>query len=323
MFQYVKYLACAVALAAWSSAAADYPEKPIRINVTAPAGGGTDIVARYVGQKLSESWGQPVIIDNRPGGGGSIGGQAVARSEPTGYMLLLSAGTNMTVSPKLYRKFSIDPQKDLVPITVIASAPYLVVVHPSIPAQNLQQLIALIKRSNSEGGFSFASSSIGTPDHLSGELFKMMAGVRMTHIPYKGGALAAIDVRAGHVPIGFFTIPTVLPHLKDNRVRPLAITDSKRSKLFPEIPTVAETLRGYEILTWYGMWAAAGTPAAVVDKLQREVKRIVDLPDVNAVLRKDGFDPVANSPAEFAAFIKKETAKYSEIIRTAGVRPLD
>ncbi|MBI4191826.1 MAG: tripartite tricarboxylate transporter substrate binding protein [Betaproteobacteria bacterium] len=323
MSKFVKrFAACAAVLAVFASpVAADYPEKPIRIIITGQPGGGVDIVARQIGQKLSESWGQPVVIENRPGGGGSIAGQAVVRSDPNGYTLLLGAGTNMTVAPKLY-KLGYDPVKDFMPVTEIASAPYLVLVHPSVPVQTLPQLIALIKekKQKKEEKFSFATASIGTPDHLSGELFKMMARVDMVHIPYKAAPLALIDLRGGHVPMAFATIPTALPHVKSRGVRALAITDSKRSKLLPDIPTVAETLPGYEMLTWYGIWTPAGTPAAVVDKIYREVKRIVNLLEVNALLRKDGFEPVVSTPAEFADFMKKETAKYGEIITAAGVR---
>lgn len=317
-----RFVACAAVLAVFASpVAADYPEKPIRIIITGQPGGGVDIVARQIGQKLSESWGQPVVIENRPGGGGSIAGQAVVRSDPNGYTLLLGAGTNMTVAPKLY-KLGYDPVKDFMPVTEIASAPYLVLVHPSVPVQTLPQLIALIKekKQKKEEKFSFATASIGTPDHLSGELFKMMARVDMVHIPYKAAPLALIDLRGGHVPMAFATIPTALPHVKSRGVRALAITDSKRSKLLPDIPAVAETLPGYEMLTWYGIWTPAGTPAAVVDKIYREVKRIVNLLEVNALLRKDGFEPVVSTPAEFAEFMKKETAKYGEIITAAGVR---
>ncbi|MBI4189372.1 MAG: tripartite tricarboxylate transporter substrate binding protein [Betaproteobacteria bacterium] len=327
MYEFVKrFAACAVILAAWASpAAADYPEKPIRVVVTAPPGGGTDIVARRIGQKLSESWGQPVVVENKGGGGGSIAAQAVVRSDASGYTLLLAAAPNMTVNPRLYnwsQNVGIDPIKDFVPITAIASAPYLAVVHPSLPVRTVPQLIALIKKSKEKKeNFSYASSSVGTPDHLSGVLFKMMAGVdNLVHIPYKGGGLALIAVRGGHVPMGFSTIPVVLPHVQSQSVRVLAITDSKRSKLLPDIPTVAETLRGYEILTWYGIWAPAGTPPAVVDKIYREVKRIVNLPDVSAYLQKGGFDLLTNTPAEFAEFAKKETAKYGEIVTAGDVR---
>lgn len=323
MYKSIKRLAAGAAIlaACAAPAIAAYPEKPIRLIVPVSTGGGTDLVARQIAQKLTESWGQSVIVDNRAGAGGNIGAQTVGRAEPNGYTLMLTYGANITVNPKLYKDVGFDPIKDFTPVTQIAAAPYLIIVNLAVQAQNVPQLIALMKQKKEN--WSFASAPVGSPDHLSGELFKMMAGVEMTNIPYKGGGPALLDVRGGRVPMSFSTIPAALPHLKAQAVRALAITDSKRSKLFPDLPTVAETLPGYEILTWYGIWGPSGMPRPIVDQIYTEVKRIIGLPDVNAFLQQNGFNPVASSPAEFAPFIKKETAKYAEIIRVANVRPIE
>lgn len=323
MYKSIKRLAAGAAIlaACAAPAIAAYPEKPIRLIVPVSTGGGTDLVARQIAQKLTESWGQSVIVDNRAGAGGNIGAQTVGRAEPNGYTLMLTYGANITVNPKLYKDVGFDPIKDFTPVTQIAAAPYLIIVNLAVQAQNVPQLIALMKQKKEN--WSFASAPVGSPDHLSGELFKMMAGVEMTNIPYKGGGPALLDVRGGRVPMSFSTIPAALPHLKAQAVRALAITDSKRSKLFPDLPTVAETLPGYEILTWYGIWGPSGMPRPIVDQIYTEVKRIIGLPDVNAFLQQNGFNPVASSPAEFAPFIKNETAKYAEIIRVANVRPIE
>lgn len=323
MYKSIKRLAAGAAIlaACAAPAIAAYPEKPIRLIVPVSTGGGTDLVARQIAQKLTESWGQSVIVDNRAGAGGNIGAQTVGRAEPNGYTLMLTYGANITVNPKLYKDVGFDPIKDFTPVTQIAAAPYLIIVNLAVQAQNVPQLIALMKQKKEN--WSFASAPVGSPDHLSGELFKMMAGVEMTNIPYKGGGPALLDVRGGRVPMSFSTIPAALPHLKGQAVRALAITDSKRSKLFPDLPTVAETLPGYEILTWYGIWGPSGMPRPIVDQIYTEVKRIIGLPDVNAFLQQNGFNPVASSPAEFAPFIKNETAKYAEIIRVANVRPIE
>lgn len=314
--------ACAIVLTAWTSlAAADYPDKLIRITVSSPAGGGTDLMARRIGQQMSESWGQPVVVENKNGAGGGIGAQAVARSEPSGYSLLLAAGTNMTVGAQLYKwseNIRVDPVKDFVPITGIASAPYLVLVHKSVPAQTLAQLIALIQ---GKKDFSFGSATVSSPDHLAGVLFKQMARLpNLTHIPYKGGAAAATDLSGGHVPMAFTTIPSALPFIQGQSVRALAVTSTRRSKELPNVPTVAETLPGYEMLTWYGLWAPAATPAPVVDKLYTEVKRIINLPDMVAFMRRDGFDAVGSTSAEFSEFVKRENARFSELIISNNVR---
>ena len=323
MYKLVRCLAAGAAIfvVCAAPALAAYPEKPIRLIVPVSTGGGTDLVARQIAQKLTESWGQSVIVDNRAGAGGNIGAQTVGRAEPNGYTLMLTYGANITVNPKLYRDVGFDAFRDFTPVTQIAAAPYLIIVNPAVPAQNVAQLIALMKQKKEN--WSFASAPVGSPDHLSGELFKMMAGVQMTNIPYKGGGPALLDVRGGRVQMSFSTIPAALPHLKAQAVRALAITDNKRSKLFPDLPTVAETLPGYEILTWYGIWGPAKMPRPIVDKLYGEVKRIVSLPDVNAFLEQNGFNPVVSSPAEFSGFIKKETAKYAEIMRVANVRPIE
>jgi len=306
------------ALAFSGASRAEYPEKPIRVIIPVAAGGGTDIVGRLVSKKLSESFGQAVIVENRPGAGGNIGAAQVARAQPDGYTLLLTYGANITVNPTMYKSAGFDPVKDFAPVTAIASAPYLLVVNPKVPAENVAQLVQLMKQKKEN--FSFASAAQGSPDHLAGEMFKMMAGVEMLNIPYKGSAEGIIDVIGGRVQMSFITIPSGLNHVKSNSLRALGVTDRRRNALLPDVAPVSDTVPGFEIGTWYGVWAPAGTPPAIVNKLQGEIKRIVAMDDVKEFLSKSGFVAVASTPAEFAAFIKQETDKYGAIVKAANVK---
>jgi len=304
---------------AWATPAlADYPERPIRVIVPVATGGGTDIVARLVGKKLSESFGQPVVVENRPGAGGNIGAVQVARAQPDGYTLLLTYGANITVNPKVYKNAGFDPTKDFAPVTEIASAPYLLVVNPNVPVTSVAQLIQLMKQKKEN--FSFSSAAQGSPDHLAGEMFKMMTGVEMLNIPYKGGAEGLIDVMGGRVQMSFVTIPTAINHVKNNALRPLGVSEPRRSALLPDVPPISDAVPGFEIGTWYGLWAPAGTPPAIVNRLQSEIKRIVAMEDVAAFFAKSGFVARATTPAEFAQFNKKETDKYGAIVNAANVK---
>jgi tripartite-type tricarboxylate transporter receptor subunit TctC len=302
-------------------AAAQFPDRPVHLVVPVGPGGGTDLLAREIAQKLSEVWGQPVVVENKTGGGGIIGAQTVTKSAPDGYTLLLSHDGVITATPVLYTRPDFDPLKQLAPITQLATIPYLIVVHPAIQANTIPELIALIKEKNAKKEvFGFATSALGSADHLSGEQFKIVAGVDMLIVPYKSTLPAMSDVIAGHLPMGFFSIPSAQPQVKAGTLRALGITSSKRSSLFPDLPTVSETLPGFVTGAWYGLWAPAGTPPAIVEKISDDVRRIARSPDIVAYMLKNGFDAATSTPAEFAEFIKRDSAKTAQVIKSANVR---
>lgn len=308
-------------LAMHSPAVAQFPDKSVRLVVPVGPGGGTDLLARQVAKKLSDVWGQQVVVENKIGGAGIIGAEVVTKAAPDGYTLLLSHDGVITATPILYKRPDFDPVKQLAPITQLANIPYLVVVNPSVPARNIPELIALMKEKKAKKeSFSFATSALGSADHLSGELFKMAAGVDMLIVSYKQSLPAMTDVIAGHLPLGFFTIPGTLPHVKTGRLRALGITSSRRSKLFPDLQTVGETLPGFVTGAWYGLWAPAGTPAAIVEKISNDVRRIVVAPDLADYMLNNGFDAATSTPAEFAEFIKRDSAKTAQVIKSANVR---
>jgi len=296
-----------------------YPSKPIRYVVPFPAGGPLDIVARALGQELNKSWGQPVIVDNRPGAGGNIGADFVAKSPPDGYTIVMGAVSTHAINVTLYSKLPYDPIKDFAPITLITSVPNVLVVHPSVPARNVKELIALAKAR--PGALNFASGSTGSAGHLAGELFKTMAHVDMAHIPYKGAAPAVVDLMAGQVSLMFDNLASALPNIKAGRVRALAVTTLRRSTMLPELPTISEAgLRGFDVATWFGVLAPAGTPPEIVSKLNAEIVRILNTPAMKERLAALGAEPVGNKPEEFAAFIKAEIPKYARVIKASGAR---
>ena len=296
-----------------------YPSKPIRYVVPFPAGGPLDIVARALGQELNKSWGQPVIVDNRPGAGGNIGADFVAKSPPDGYTIVMGAVSTHAINVTLYSKLPYDPIKDFAPITLITSVPNVLVVHPSVPARNVKELIALAKAR--PGALNFASGSTGSAGHLAGELFKTMAHVDMAHIPYKGAAPAVVDLMAGQVSLMFDNLASALPNIKAGRVRALAVTTLRRSPMLPELPTISEAgLRGFDVATWFGVLAPAGTPPEIVSKFNAEIVRILNTPAMKERLAALGAEPVGNKPEEFAAFIKAEIPKYARVIKASGAR---
>ena len=294
-----------------------YPSGPMRIVVPFPPGGGTDILARLLSRKLTESWGQSVITDNRPGANGTIGAAFVAKANPDGHTLLL-VPSGFAVNPSIYPKLPFDSERDLAPVTQLASSPLLVVVHPSLPVKSIKELIALAKAR--PGQINYASSGNGSPPHLATEQFKYMTGVNLTHIPYKGGGPAAIDLLAGHVSIYFNAILQALPHVKAGRVNGLAVTSGKRFPSVPDIPTIAEGgVPGYDMTNWYGLLVSGGTAKETVAKLSAEVVRILNQPDVRERLAEDGAIVVGSTPDGFAAFIRKEIANNARIVRAAGM----
>ncbi len=306
----------------WSTVAAaqpaQYPAKPIRIIVPQSAGGSTDLTARLVAQKLSDALGQPVVVDNRPGAGSIIGTDLVAKATPDGYTLLVVA-SSITINPSLHKKLPFDPIRDLAPITQLSAFPNMLVVHPAVPVKTVQDLVALAKAK--PGQINYGSSGAGTGTHLSAELFKYMTGVDMVHVPYKGGGPAVTALLGGQVQLNFATIPSVLPHVRAGKLRAVAVTTIKRSPAAPEVPTIAESgVPGYDHGPWNGMLAPAKTPKAIITMLNAAVSKIVHLPEAKAVLVYEGAEPVGNTPEQFAAIIRTETAKWEKVIKAAGIK---
>ena len=315
------WLAAALAvLTPHAAAAADaYPAKPIRFVVAFPPGGGTDIIARSIAHKLAERFAQQVVVDNRPGAGGNIGTDIVAKSAPDGYTILMGSAGPLAINASLFAKMPFDPIKDLAPVTLAASTPNVLVVHPSLPARTVKELIALARAR--PGEINFASSGHGTPAHLAGELFNSMAGVKLVHIPYKGAAPALADLLGGQVQIMFSTMPPALPHVKDGKLRALAVTSLKRSPATPELPTMDETaLPGFEAITWHGVVVPAGTPAAIIARLNREIVAILHLPDVVERLSNQGAEALGSTPEEFASYIRSESIKWAKVVRESGAK---
>jgi tripartite-type tricarboxylate transporter receptor subunit TctC len=313
--------ASAVTLVAFASSACaqGYPNKPIRLIVPYPAGGTTDILAREIGQKLAESLKQPVVVDNRPGANGNIGAQAVATAAPDGYTLLMAPAGTLTSNPHLYATMPFDALKSFAPITIVAETAHIVVVNPAMPAKSMQELIALAKAK--PGELTFASPGTGSSPHLSGELFKTMTGVNITHVPYKGAAPAVNDLLGGVVTMSFDTVPSSAPHVKAGKLKALAVTSAKRLPQFPDVPTVAESgVAGYESTTWFGLLAPAKTPQDIIDKLHAEVVKTMQTADMKERFAKQGAEPVGNTPEQFAGVLKAETAKWGKVIKDSGVR---
>jgi len=290
-----------------------YPAKPVRFIV----GPGPDALARVIGQKLSAAWGQPVIIDQRGGGGGTISAEAVAKAVPDGYTLLLATGTH-TINPSLY-KVSYDMVRDFAPVTLLASTPFILAVHPSVPANSVRELIALAK--TNPGKLNYGSGGSGTPPHLATELFKTMAGVNIVHVPYKTVAAAITDLVAGQLQVMFTVGPAGLPQIRAGRIRGLAVSTAKRSAFAHELPTVAEAgLAGFEVFGWNGLLAPAGTPKPVIAKLHGEITRALRSPEVRERIAGFGFEPVGNSPEEFGEFVKADIARWAKVAKESGAR---
>jgi tripartite-type tricarboxylate transporter receptor subunit TctC len=296
-----------------------YPSKPIRFVVPYPAGGPLDTVARLLGGKLSESMKQPVIVDNKPGAGGNIGADAVAKSPPDGYTLLMGAVATHAINPTLYASMPYDAVRDFTPVTQVASTPNVLVVNPSIPAGNVREFIAYAKAN--PGKLNFGSGSTGSAGHLAGELFKSMAGVDMTHVPYKGAGPAMQDLVGGQIQLMFDNLASSLGQIRAGRVKALAVTTAKRTTLAPELPTIAESgLPGFDISTWFGVFVPAHTPQPIVDRLHAELTRALAMPDVREKMVQLGAEPVGNRPEEFAAYIRSEADKYAQVVKASGAR---
>ncbi len=299
--------------------AAEYPKRPIRMVVPFPPGGATDILARVVGKRLSEVWGQPVIIDNRPGAGGTLGANLVAKASPDGYTLLMGTNASHAIAPSLYANLAYDALKDFVPITLVAIVPQVVVVHPALPVKNIRELIALAKEK--PGELNFGSAGQGTPGHLGMELFKMMTGTNMIHVPYQGGAPGLAAVAGGQVQFMADNMNSALSLIQAGRVRAIGVTSAKRSGALPEMPTIAEQgVVGFDSGSWFGMFAPAGTPAAIVTKLHAETVKTLQLEDVKQTLAQQGAEVGANTSAQFTELIKSDIARWAKVIQAAGVK---
>jgi tripartite-type tricarboxylate transporter receptor subunit TctC len=299
--------------------AQEYPKRPIRMVVAFAPGGAPDIIGRIIGQKLDESLGQPVIVDNRPGATGNIGAEIVARAIPDGYTIFM-ATLSVAISPSFFRKLAFDPIGSFAPVGMVASVPLLLVVHPSLPATSVKELIALAKAY--PGKFNYASVGTGSPQHLSAELFKSAAGVGLVHVPYKGGGPATSAVLSGEAHLFFAGMPPALPHVKAGRLRALAVSTVRRSSSAPDVPTVSEAgLPGFEADNWNAMLAPRGTPQPIVDRLNRVLYKILGLSEIQALLIQTGAEAAYSTPQELAERIRFETVKWGKVARAAGVKP--
>jgi tripartite-type tricarboxylate transporter receptor subunit TctC len=318
LFLHTLAAAVATTLAVSAHAAAPYPTKPIRIIVAYTPAGATDILARTVGQKLSETWGQPVIIDNRAGAAGNIGTEVAAKATPDGYTLLMGTAGTHGINVSLYRKLNWHPVTDFAPVSLVAMVPNIMVINNALPFKNVRELIAHAKAN--PGKLSYGSPGNGSTAHLSMELFKSMTGTNLVHIPYKGSAGVLADVMGGQIAVTIDNMPPYLPQVKAGKIRALAVSPAKRSSAVPELPTIAEAgVPGYESGAWFGLLAPTGTPKDIVSRLSVETARILKQPDVNKRVSELGAEPVGSTPEEFAALIKSEIAKWAKVIKDANV----
>jgi tripartite-type tricarboxylate transporter receptor subunit TctC len=309
----------ACGLVAASAFAQSYPNKPVRMIVGFPPGGGTDVVARVIGAKLSEWWGQAVAVENRPGATGTIGADAVAKSAPDGYTLIMGHVNSHAIAPNLFAKLPYDPIKDFAAVSYVGYVPNVLAVHPSVPARSVKELVALAK--GKPGQLNYASSGNGSTQHLAGEMFKQLTGTSIVHVPYKGSGDAIKDLLAGVVAMNFDTMPPVLPHIQAGKLRGLAISTPKRLAQLSDVPTFEEEgIRGFDVTNWYGVMAPGGTPREIVTKLNSDINKAMQVPEVRARLEAVGTQLKEQSAAEFEGFMKAEVAKYAKLIKDANIR---
>ncbi len=303
-----------------ANAATGYPNKPIRLVVPVSAGGGTDIVARFIGQRLTGNWGQQVVVDNRAGAGGSIGADIVAKSTPDGHALLLGSIGHITFTPALFLKLPYDPQKDFAPISLVAEQPFVVAAHPSLPANSIKELIALAR--SRPGKVIYGSGGSGGASHLGIELLQLTAGISMVHVPYKGTGPGMTALLSGEIPILLVGVATALPHIKNGKVKAFAVSGAKRSQALPEAPTINEAgAPGYEFDVWYGVLFPAGTPRAIVRKVNAEIVRLLKSPATAERFLNLGLEPLSSTPEEFEALIKREIPRWKKVVQAAGIKP--
>ncbi|HYT16407.1 MAG TPA: tripartite tricarboxylate transporter substrate binding protein [Burkholderiales bacterium] len=315
----LRFLSLLCLLIASAVPADEYPSKPIRLIVPFAAGGGNDNVARLVGKRLAEGLGQQVVIDNRPGAGGVLGAELAAKSAPDGYTLFLGGVGSHAINPSLHDHLPYDPVRDFDPIALLASAPLILVVHPSVPAHSIREFVALAR--SKPGQFNYASNGNGSSSHLAAMMFDAMAGVEMVHVPYKGLSPALTDLLSGRVQLMFSSVVAILPHIKAGKLRGLAVTGNKRLSLMPDLPTIAESgLAGYETSSWYGVLAPAGTSREIVLRLNSEIVKALDQPEVRSGLLAEGAEPVGGTPEQFAAHIRSEMERLGKLVKDAKIR---
>ncbi len=308
----------ALGLFALAAQAQVYPDRPVRLIVPFAAGGSSDTISRIIAQKMSVAMGRTFVVENKPGAGGNIGGDLVAKSSPDGYTLLFAAGST-AINPSLYASMPFDPLKDLEPVIHICNVTGILVTHPSVAVKTVPELLQLMRAK--PGTINYASAGAGTVIHLAGELFKMKTNVQMTHVPYKGSGPALTDLIGGQVQIMFANMPGTLQHVKAGRLNVLAVTSAKRSPLLPEIPTIAETgVDGYAASTWFGVFAPAGTPKDIVAKLNAELNKALHAPELAEILRNEGAEAIGGTPEEFRTFFRGEVARWAPVVKTAGVK---
>ncbi|OGA50672.1 MAG: hypothetical protein A3G24_18630 [Betaproteobacteria bacterium RIFCSPLOWO2_12_FULL_62_13] len=302
-----------------ASATASYPTRPIRLVITYPPGGNTDLVGRAVALRLTEAWGQQVVVDNRGGAGGVLGTLIAKQAPADGYTLLLGTSAGMVLNPLLMNKLAYDAFQDFAPVSLVIVNPQVLAAHPALPAGNVREFIALAKAK--PGQLNFGSSGVGTPNHLGGEMLKAMAGIDMVHVPYKGGAASIADLIGGQVQLVFSSAPSVVPHVRGGRLKALAVGSAKRTPALPNVPTVAESgVPGYEYTTWYGIFAPVKTPAPIVSRLNGEIVRIIAAPEMLQRFQSQGGDPASSTPAALTAYMREEMARWTRVIKTAGIR---
>jgi tripartite-type tricarboxylate transporter receptor subunit TctC len=315
----IKAIAIALILGtAISASAQTYPVKPVRVIVPFPPGGGTDIVARAVAQKLGDALEQTFVVDNRSGAGGTIGSEAAAKAAPDGYTLGIATSSTHGVAPSLYTKLGYDPVKDFAPVTLVATTPFVLAVHPALPVRSIKELIALAKAQ--PGKLNYASAGNGSSNHLTVEMFDMMTKVKMTHVPYKGSGPALIDLMGGQVDLMINDMSSLLNFVNTGKLRAVAVTSSKRNASLPNVPTIAESLPGYEAEAWYGVLAPARTSPAIVSKLYEEIVKAMRNTDLRERLKSQGLDGVANTPQEFLAYMQRDIAKWAQVVKASGAR---
>ena len=317
-----KSMAAIAAVAALAGAAGthaqEYPVRPIRIILPFAPGAGTDLVARLLAQRFAAAWGQPAVVDNRAGAGGNIGAELVVRSPPDGHTLLMTTAS-LTVNVTLYPKLPFDLRRDLMPITQVGSVPIVITVHPSVPAKNLKELLALAK--SRKEGLNYGSNGTGTTSHLAGEWLAQASGLKLTHIPYKGASAVMAALLSGEVEIGFPGTTSARPLIAANKLRGLAVTTARRASVLPDLPTVAAVFPGFDVDNWFALWAPAGTNPAIINKVQAEVVKSLPHPDVKAYMTREGVEPIGSTPADFAVHINREIEKYARIVKLSGAKP--
>jgi tripartite-type tricarboxylate transporter receptor subunit TctC len=307
----------ALCLAPGLAAAQAWPSKPVKIVVPFVAGGATDVVARLLAQRLTEAWGQSVVVENRAGAGGNIGADVVAKSPPDGYTILMTSGSIVTANPYIYKSMPFDPAKDLVPITNVASGPQVIVVNTDVAAKDLREFIAMAKAS--PGKVNYGSAGVGTQTHLAFENFLYAAGADMTHVPYKGESAVITDLMGGQIQAATPNLGAAMGFIKDGKLRALAVTSRERNPQLPDVPAASEIIPGFENAGWFGLMAPAGTPKEVVDRIYRDSAKILNSDDFRSRLAQQGMAPVANSPADFAAAIREESARWAKVVKERGL----